>query len=223
MSRWKPNSLRSLLIVGALALTNCGGSQPPRLFMLSPSVGAGAISDRGSSQADVGVRPGQSLALAQLPSHRRLGVVVTIPQYLERPDIMVRTGNYEMVPLTNARWAEGLSLTASRVLAADLGAALPSYEFMALPTGTDRRFDDRVAVELSGFETDARGKAEISGRWTIVDGRSDRETMSRQFHYAAEASATDPRSIAEALSGLLARVSSEIVPGIESSVLARRG
>jgi uncharacterized lipoprotein YmbA len=182
----------------------------------------GALSDRGRSQADVGVRPGHALAVAQTPSHRRLGVIVTIPQYLDRPDIMVRTGNYELVPMNGARWAENLSLTASRVLAADLEAALPSYEFMALPTGTDRRFDDRVTVELSSFETNAVGRAEASGRWTIVDGGSDRETMSRQFRYATDVRATDPRSIAEALSALLARVSSEIVPGIEGSLVANR-
>lgn len=221
MSHWTITSLRRLLILAALAPASCGGSPQPRLFMLSASQSATLAGSGGETALNA--QPGQQLAGMPLPSSGRVGVIVIVPQYLDRPDVMVRTGDYEVVPLKNARWAESLSLTASRVVAADLGAALPNYEFVALPTGVDRRFDYRLAVELSRFDTDALGRAEMAGRWTIADGESERERMSGSFRYAASASATDAGSIAAALSGLLAKLSSEIVPGLQSSRLASRG
>lgn len=218
MSAWNLTPLWPLLVLGALTLANCGGSSPPRLFVLSPS--PGVISAASGRQADLSVEPGQQVARAHFSPSTTIGVIVTLPQYLDRPEVMVRTGDYEMVPVKNARWAESLPLTASRVLAADLEAALPSYDVAALPSDLDRHFDFRVAVELSSFEANALGKAEMSGRWTIVDSRSEKERLSGHFRRAIQVSATDASSIAAGLSSLLTELSSEIVPGLQSGRIA---
>jgi hypothetical protein len=146
---------------------------------------------------------------------RATTVAVTVPQYLDRSEIMVRTDAFELKPLPDATWAEDLARTASRTLAEDLNRLAPQYDVVAWPNRFERPVTYHIDVNLSHFEMDNSSQVVIAGRWTIVDNTTARERASANFQYAASVAAPDPTLIVGTMSGLLGSVSSEIAAELE--------
>lgn len=162
---------RAGIVSLTFSLLGCGSSVPPRLYLLSGGSGAAAIAsqERGGGRAQQG-----EIALVSATPGVRLGVAVTIPQYLDRPEIMVRTNEYELEPMENARWAEGLTITASRAIADDLSMLLPRDDVVSLPTRTNVH---------STIESTSNSRNLISvqteGRRLPEDGSSSRCRLTR--------------------------------------------
>src|SRR4051812_874936 len=112
----------------ALLLGACS-SQPSRLYVLN-----GAMP---SSQPEAGVQTARSGAAGLASGASRqvgtagtgkgalLGVQVSVPEYLDRLDIVERTSANELKPNYGAQWGESLSVTATRSLVENLGSLLP--------------------------------------------------------------------------------------------------
>jgi hypothetical protein len=206
-------------IAGLITLVGCSGSPPARLFLLSSGPvqvpGERAMLSSDSRQPMFDVR-GPSAPGA------RAAVAVTVPQYLDRPEIMVRTDNFELEPLPDAKWAEDLTMTASRTLAEDLSRLLPGYDILAWPNRFERPVAYRIEVSLSHFEMNSSNQVVIAGRWVITDDATAKERASENFQNAAFLGASDPKSIAATMSGLLGGVSSEIAAELQKQQLVRR-
>ena len=123
----------ALAALALLLLTACGTSEPSRLYTLS------ALPDRGGEFAGsegpaVGVGP------------------VTLPQYLDRPQIVQRSGPNRLETSEFDRWAEPLSDTVPRVLAENIGRLLQSEKVYVLPRRRRLPLDLSVEVDFSQFE-----------------------------------------------------------------------
>jgi hypothetical protein len=205
-------------IAGLITLVGCSGSPPSRLFLLSSGpvqvLGERAMLSSDSRQPMFDVR-GPSAPGA------RAAVAVTVPQYLDRPEIMVRTDNFELKPLPDAKWAEDLTVTASRTLAEDLSRLLPAYDIVAWPNRFEQPVAYRVEVNLSHFEMNSPNQVVIAGRWVITDDTATKERATANFQRAAVVAGSDPKSIAETMSALLGRVGSEIAAELQMQQTVR--
>jgi hypothetical protein len=202
-----------------ITVVGCSGTPSPRLFLLSPgpiqSPGQRAMLSSAGGQPMFDVHPPSA-------SGARAAVAVTVPQYLDRPEIMVRTDDFELEPLPDARWAEDLTMTASRTLAEDLNRLLPAYDIIAWPNRSGDPVGYRIDVNLSHFEMNKPNQVAIAGRWVITDDRAAKERASANFRNAAFVAASDPTSIVEAMSSLLGGVSSEIASELQKQQTVRR-
>ena len=210
---------RFVFIAGLVALANCGGSAPPRLFLLSSGAvqvpGERAMVSSGSRDLAVGRTPAAGA--------RAASVAVIVPQYLDRPEIMIRTSDVELEPVPDAKWAEDLAMTASRKLADDLNRLLPGYDIVPWPNRLERRVAYRIEVSLSHFEMESPNQVVIAGTWAITDDAA-RERASAKFQNAAPLAVSDPKSIAETMSRLLGGVSSPIAAELQKQqqIVGRR-
>lgn len=163
------------LVVASLAACQ---SSPSRLYLLnaqaaaSPETVAIAMSAFPASGLRLPVTPAAVSASA-------IGVAVTVPQYLDRTDVVERTGGNELTTSPDVQWGEDLSVDAARVLAEDLAAELPSVDFIMLPSRSRRLLDYEVDVELTRFETDATGRATARGWWSISNAAGQPLTSGR--------------------------------------------
>jgi len=205
-----------IAFAGLIALAGCSGSSPPRLFLLS----SGPIQAPGQ-RAMLSAEGGPVLGVHS-PARLQAAVAVTVPQYLDRSEIMVRTDAFELEPLPDARWAEDLAITASRTLAEDLNRALPAYDIVAWPNRFQGPVPYRIEVNLSNFEMSNANQVVIAGRWVIADDAAEKERASANFRNAAFLADADPKSIVEAMSGLLGGVSSQIAIELQKQPAARR-
>ena len=167
----------------ALFVAGCAGSPPTNLYTLS-AVGAPAADTRSP----------------QSPAVVALGPV-TLPDYIDRPQIVTRKSAYELELAAYDQWAAPLYDMLPRALVEDVALRLPSDRVVAFPQVGDASFDYRIAVDVSRFDVDATGAATLAARWQLY-ARSDAAGAARRRRHAA---ASDRRSRLRCLRGFAQR------------------
>ena len=138
-------------LAAAAALAGCSGAEP-RLYVLAPMERDDTIKrDRNRS---VGVQ------------------VVTLPEYLDRAEIVTYTSTNELNANRDDRWAERLPTNVTRVLAENLSTLLASDRVHVMPSRNGDRPDYEVSVEFDRFERSASGQSVLDAQWIIHDGAS---------------------------------------------------
>ncbi|MEX3633910.1 membrane integrity-associated transporter subunit PqiC [Paraburkholderia sp. BR14320] len=87
---------------------------------------------------------------------------VTIPEIVDRPQIVTRIGNNEVEVNEFDRWAQPLGGDIGRVIAADLGALLNSQQISVFDAVRDPSVVWRVRIDVMRFES-------VPGRDVTVD------------------------------------------------------
>jgi uncharacterized lipoprotein YmbA len=131
---------------------------------------------------------------------------VTIPEIVDRPQIVVRLGPNQVQILEQARWAEPLKVAIARVLAANLAATLGAR----LAPAHNADADYHVSLDVQRFESPADAVL-IEALWTVTSrhGRQTGRSVVRQ-----KIAARDYASLAAAHSAALATMSKEIAAAI---------
>lgn len=137
--------------LSALTALGLACSSPPTRFYLLSSV-PGEAAEQGATQRG-------PLVLAVGP--------VSIPSYVDRPQIVTRDGPNAAAISDFDQWAGSLQDMTSRVLAEDLASRLPGDRVLPFPGAGDVSFDYRVAVNVSRFDVDPQGAAAITSSWQI--------------------------------------------------------
>ena len=92
---------------------------------------------------------------------------VQLPDYLDNQDILVRGAANEVVASAAGRWAERLSVGATRALAADLAVRLPGYVIVAAPPAFGAT-PSQIHVDVDAFDARADGRIYLSARWSMT-------------------------------------------------------
>jgi uncharacterized lipoprotein YmbA len=144
--------LRQAFLAGLMLLTlaGCGTSEPSRLYTLSGlPFTAASIQPASTSTLAIGIGP------------------VTLPLYLDRPQIVRRTSPNRLEIAEFDRWAEPLSNTVPRILAENIGLLLLSEKVYVLPRRRRLPLDLTVEVDISRFEPMSDGTAVLAASWHI--------------------------------------------------------
>ena len=177
--------MKGFLLV--LVLTACAGT-PPResFFTLNAPEPAAAAADAPS----VAVGP------------------VTIPDMVDRPQIVVRLGPNQVQIIEQARWAEPLKSAIARVVAANLAATLRAR----LAPSRNNDADYRVALDVQRFESPADAVL-VEALWTVTskDGKRSGRSVVRE-----KIAAKDYSALAAAHSAALATLSKQIAAAIRN-------
>lgn len=200
----RPHTVRRLAFPAIMAafLAACTGnlSPPPHLYVLDP----------------IGL---DKPTRATVPNGRLvvIGVAPTlVPEYLDRPQIIERTGASELKLVETDQWAERLSVNISRVLAENLSVLLPADAALQAPARSGLSPDYQVLLELDRFELDDSGNVVVAGRWSVSDGDGSRELLGAPVLLRTPvAQPADAKTIVAAMSQSLASVSREIAKAIQ--------
>ncbi|HEX9024568.1 MAG TPA: PqiC family protein [Geobacteraceae bacterium] len=150
----KRKSIPLLVAVSALLLAAllcaCGSTAPSRFYTLGSMDGIDS-----SGKAPV------------MPGGMTVGVgPLDIPDYLERPQIVTRSGDNGLEVAQYDRWAGSLKQDIMRVLIRDLSAYLPSGA-MVLSWKRGIPVNYRVAVEVTGLDVIPGSSVLLRGQWAI--------------------------------------------------------
>jgi uncharacterized lipoprotein YmbA len=204
------SGLTALAAAGlAVVVTACSTAPPPRLYVLSalatPPTGA-AVTASNARPLSIGVQ------------------LTTVPEYLDRPEIVTRSGPNELQLADSDRWAERLPTNITRVLAEDLAILLPSANVTALPARGGQNFDVEVAFDLAAFDFVANGggNCTVAGKWTIRDANSRTEIASSRVSLQETLPRQGYDAVAATMSRSLATISAQIAEIIASRPATRR-
>lgn len=99
----------------------------------------------------------------RLPSHPSDWEVrrVKMPEYLDNYDVQLRTDDYVLTRLADAKWAERLPVATTRLLQQTIDEKLLHK----------RKLHYRVEVSIDTFEPQPSGQVILSASWKVLDAR----------------------------------------------------
>jgi hypothetical protein len=149
--------LAGLILVSAAGCLG-GPSSPTKFYTLTPVAGlpaAGPPPAGGDGGVTVGVGP------------------VTLPAYLDRPQIVTRRSPDELDLSDFDRWAGPLDDNIERVLAQDLATLLRTDRVALFPWPVSRSVPRQIVVDMLRFDGSLGGEVVLDARWRVVanDGK----------------------------------------------------
>lgn len=195
---------RILPVLMLLALPACSffGEQPPtQFFVLSAAAETGAIvpveaSRDVSREVAVGVAP------------------VEFPEYLNRREVVTRSSSNELVINRYYQWASPLRGDFERVLAANLGAMIPTRRSTVLPCRRAFPLDYEVQMSVDRFERLADGTVVLDARWVVLAQANERAITVEDAAVRIPNVANDYPSVVAAMSRAIADLSRKVADDI---------
>ena len=187
-----------LLAVAAVGLSGClgGASAPTKFYSLAPMAGAPS----GTSPAG----PGRPLGIGP----------VTLPAYLDRPQIVTRRGGEELTLAEFDRWSEPLKTAVPRVLADNLAALLGTDRISVFPWGKAQAGQVQIIVDVTQFEAVADKEVVLGARWRIL-GSDGQELALRRSSLSETTGGPGYDAIVAAMSRVLGAMSREIAGAVQ--------
>jgi len=199
-----PRSLYTRVLVpcgvALLVLSGCLGTTPPTHFYLLPPRTSGDT----ASPVSAGPR---DLTLAVGP--------VTVPPYLDRPQIVTRTSRAKLNLADFEQWAGPLADTIARVLSEDLALLIPTERVVLYPWPRTMDPDYQLSVEVLQFERGPGNQVVLVARWSLLD-RDAKELALRTSRLTLTASGTDYEATATAMGQALETLAQDMATTLRS-------
>lgn len=92
---------------------------------------------------------------------------ITLPDLLDRPQLVVRTSANRVEILETHRWAESLKSEIPRIIASDLGILLKPARVSTYPQNAGLEADYRVLLDIQRFEMTAGEGVSLEALWSV--------------------------------------------------------
>lgn len=187
--------------LGAILLLLNGGcaSDPPTDFYVLQSLPESLTEDQQAKAA-------KGVALGVGP--------VTLPQYLDRDQIVTRRSRNALVLEDFNQWAQPLTENFATVLGQNLALLVPTDGIAYFPWRRSARVDYQVTVDVDQFEGIAANQALLVARWSILSRDGERELLARQSRHLETATGSSMEATVLALNQALDSLSREIAEAI---------
>jgi uncharacterized lipoprotein YmbA len=157
--RWIGRSL--LALTASIGLASCAVSDPTQFYALSR-----AAAPRASTAS-------ASIAMSSVDGAGIGGIgvgPVIVPGYLDRNQIVIRTGTDQVQISAFHRWAEPLEDGIARVLAEELAARVPTERVVVFPWRgvVARSIQYQVVVAVVRFDGRQGGDVTLDARWRVL-------------------------------------------------------
>lgn len=192
-----------ILGVFVMVLGGCASSSPSRFYQLSPVSSQTTLAPDVSRQSSVVVVIGP----------------LRIPDYLDRPQIVTRTGQNELKLSEFDRWAGSIENDIAVTLAEDVSEKLPQDRFFVvhwtplienqLPTLY------KVAVFITRFDGTLGGSVTLVAQWNIF-GNDNKLLIKKESTITEKVNGNGYDSLVEAMSKAVDRLSLVIADSITS-------
>jgi len=194
---------RRPLILGALTLLavaclGCRSSPPTQHHVLSPVI---ATSSPGMSDTAllcvVGVGP------------------VSLPAYLDRPQMVLRTAPDDIDVREFDQWGEPLRDGITRVVAVNVARLLPESLVVVFPWRSTEKIRYQIVVEVAQMDGPAGGNVTLDARWRVLDA-SGKQIAARAVHLS-EPAGGGAATTASAMSRALGTLSRDIADWVRAT------
>ena len=185
------------LLATMLVVAGCAGSPPTPIYVLGYPVDP---------------TPGV-IAQADRPVIRLFPV--SVPDYLDTRDILIRSGQNQVTASTTGRWAERLSVGMTRALAAALTTRLPDTEIIYNQSVVPPA--QQILVDVEAFEIKPDRQCLLTALWTLASGDGDRVLRRERDSFIEQAADTSDAAIAAAISRTIDQLADKIAMRAQSS------
>ena len=180
------------IVILAVLLSGCmRDSKPVQFYMLN---------------ADSGVAVTARVPVAQGPV---IGLgPIRIPEYLNRPQMIVAIADNQYQLSEDHRWAERLDQNISLALFKALPRQLGTDRIVRYPWSQRQTIDYQVGIDILEFNINASGQSRLVAQWFIKS--KDKPAIDKRSVYQFPASTTDHEVMVKAQSQCLTKLGQEI-------------
>jgi uncharacterized lipoprotein YmbA len=197
----------AIIFIGIIPLlaAGCGTSAPSRFYTLNSLKSAEPL---------------------QPPAGENIGTIVRIgpvdiPDYLDRPQIVTRTGQNELYVAEFDRWGGSLRNDVSRVLIENISSILAPGRITVVPWKQYAPGAYRVPLTISRLDVTPGGNLYLKAQWSIIDKDGKTVTAIRESNISKPVNGTGYNVVVIAISDALADLSREIAGSIRSAAKER--
>jgi len=191
--------LPAILVAIALLLPGCTRSRPVAYYQLTAIDADQAVVESATS-ADLGIGLGP----------------VRLPEMLDRPQIVIRSGANRMEVIDGRRWIEPPAENISRVLRENLAALLETERIVAYPWNRSAAFEYQIVIEVLRFEGQGVREAQLEAVWSVRDRQGKSLISDRRDRFQVPSASPDYEGLVRALSQTLALLCREISQEIKN-------
>ena len=174
-----------------LLLSACSSTTPMQFFMLD--------AESGMTAPATGMAFGANLLVGLGPIH--------LPDYLNRPQIVVEISNNQYRLDEQHRWAERLEQNIDRTLAKFLADRLSLAQIVRYPWAQRQAIDYQISVDIFELHQTADGFSRLAAQWQIK--HREETPVSKRFDCRIAAK-PEPEAIVKAQSACLGQLGGEI-------------
>lgn len=193
---WSPVPATGLVLSLALLLSGCGGSPAVRYVTLQGPAASACIPAPGAAA--------RSVQLLQL----------TLPEGVDRPQLVSRIGDNSLKVDEQARWAEPLRSALAGILASELSQALVCAPVVLRPVGIEDSAW-KLAVEIQRLEARPGRSVLLEAVWSLRS-RVGGKTLSARAVLEEPLPGETPEAMAAAQSRAAVRLARDIARAIET-------
>jgi uncharacterized protein len=183
-------------VAALLALGACA-STPSRFYILNPLSTSEVIPAEAAAQGPV---------IAVGP--------VTVPKYLDRPQIVTRASRNQLTLGEFDRWAEPLPDNIARVLGENLARLVPTDHILLQTWPRPATLDYQVTVEVLDFEGGLGGESALLALWSLLDG-AERPLITRRASLQSPVGGRDYEALVQAMNQMIDALSRDIAGAIQ--------
>jgi uncharacterized protein len=133
---------------------------------------------------------------------------IRIPEYLNRPQMIVAITDNQYQLSEDHRWAERLDQNISLALIKALPRQLGTDRIVRYPWPQRQAIDYQIGIDILEFNVDASGQSRLIAQWYVK--RKDKSTIDKRSVYQFPASTTDHAVMVKAQSQCLTKLGQEI-------------
>ena len=194
-----------ILCVLLVSLGGCAGTPPSKFYMLEP------ISHGSAPPGTVTLDRAVSIGLGP----------VTLPDYLDRSQIVTRTDQNTVQLAEFDRWAEPLSSNISRTLAENLVLLLQNDSIVQYPWPGSIDVTYQVLVDVYRFDGILGEKALLEAQWSVLEKKGKKVLRLKRSTFIEPAGGPSFGALVSAESRTLENLSREIASALQN--LTREG
>jgi uncharacterized lipoprotein YmbA len=184
------------LVASLLALGACA-STPSRFYILNTMAAPETIPTTAAERGPViGVGP------------------VTLPKYLDRPQIVTRASRHQLALGEFDRWAEPLQDNVTRVLAENLARLVPTDHILLQAWPHSANPDYQVRVEVLQFDGSLGAESVLLALWSILD-EAERPLLTQRASLQTPVGGRDYEAFVQALNQMLGTLSRDLAVAIQ--------
>ncbi len=133
---------------------------------------------------------------------------IRIPEYLNRPQMIIATSQNQYRLSEDHRWAERLDQNISHALFKALPSQLGTDRIVRYPWSQEQTIDYQVGIDILEFNIDENSQSRLIAQW-YVKGK-DMPNIVKRSEYKSPASTTDYEVMVKAQSHCLTKLGMEI-------------
>lgn len=157
---------------------------------------------------------------AAVPAYSVAVGPVTLPEAVDRPQLVVRVAANRVAVVDGQRWAEPLQGELAQVITANLARELPGARFATWRQNAALNPDYRVLIDVRRFESTLGGEALVDALWTVRPRQGNARTGHAVVREPVQGRSYD--ALVAAHSRALAALSHDIAQSVRATVTATR-